>query len=607
MLSENEFFNKIYSKGFDDSTINQLLKLYADGYDLSYIDRTTQTSKLRQLRERLNKSDSNTQTAYKNEISSQKDILKFIDGDYNSNQIYLINKMEDEYADITPLLNPEYSEKQFNFLVDGMEEGIDVSWFADPKISEKNMEIFLRAAKHDINLKEFAKDYNNEQLEVILAAKVKKIDTKFLEDPLLSYRQMLVLVRAKEELNINLLDFATHNTNEYNLLMLMQIAKKNKSILFKIKDNCENFNKGQLAIINYYLEKNKDISEILIPEYSTEKMKLIMESNGIVKENIKKSKASDLNLHLYKYGFLENPSNTYSNIDEVNIIVRKDFKPTKLNLFETNNSLECIRQSYYMNNKEILEIERVPAKAQDDEKYTNLGIFNISDFGPYEINKILSKNENKISEFLNKYFLMEYNTTNDKLRITSLIDGGIKEYESPDMKLLNSYSRISSFFSSRFNNIDMSYDNEYANKEIIVELFKVFDFFNKLDIDPNDYYIIEDVRDDVGDLYCKLCIDKEDIDKKSSSDNWAQFAEFELKNTRDHLEANLDGTKYKMNFYDKDGIILDDYDELYTRRMINEMLNCEYSDFEYFGEFKSIDSCLDAVKKEESYWNEELR
>ena len=40
-----------------------------------------------------------------------------------------------------------------------------------------------------------------------------------------------------------------------------------------------------------------------------------MESNGIVKENIKKSKASDINLHLYKYGFLENPSNTYSNID----------------------------------------------------------------------------------------------------------------------------------------------------------------------------------------------------------------------------------------------------------------------------------------------------
>ena len=74
MLNENEFFNKIYSKGFDDSTINQLLKLYADGYDLSYIDRTTQTSKLRQLRERLNKSDSNTQTAYKNEISAQKDI-----------------------------------------------------------------------------------------------------------------------------------------------------------------------------------------------------------------------------------------------------------------------------------------------------------------------------------------------------------------------------------------------------------------------------------------------------------------------------------------------------------------------------------------------------
>lgn len=197
---------------FSIQQINQLLKIYDRGFDITYIDPELLTvEKLRLFIKDIN-----------NYNSEQKGLIKYgIEKKYN---IFLYS-------------NHFYSSKQMEMIIIGIEKGLDVTYYADPKFNLIQMREICQLLEYNkvkgtsIDVTRIAKvRYSAGQMHQIKDGLIKNLDVSIYEKTEFTAEQMQ-LIKIGLEKGIDVSKYANPDLSIEEMTKILN--KKNKRKWFK--------------------------------------------------------------------------------------------------------------------------------------------------------------------------------------------------------------------------------------------------------------------------------------------------------------------------------------------------------------------------------------
>lgn len=618
-LTEEKIFDIIYSKGFDNSQTNQLLKLFSDGYDLTYVDPTIHPDKLRQLRNLLKDCDIETKIIYSHAIQKKQDIISFLGLDFTPQKIFNILLLEEQNLDTFYLKQNGFTDKQFDFLYNAVENELDISWFANPKYSEGKIKTSIKAQKLSIDLSKYLNDYNDEQYEVLYEAYYenkngKFINISFLENNKLSAEQMKVILEGlKRSLDVStyadpkydpkkmsiILKFIENGFNtkwineKYSLkqliayLSLMTIDEK-----LALKICKDKYNAGQISFIEKAIRTGKNVNEILNPNYSVERMNLILSSDEPIYKDLS---FSDEALHLYRFGLIKDINEPFD-IKKVSKKVRDDIEIC-LSKEETYDyfTIPYETREYYINKDSILEIinasEQILEEAFNNLAYRNY--FNIHVFGINDAIQILLENNEKALGLLQKLNILKFNDESETFERFDLFSGQIIKTNQIDINKIFTIDIYAKYF-----------EENYYLDSTPESLNNITMFFNYLGIDIEKYYLTNNVYNANNKPCMKLCMSVEEIEKSKTHTLYSPYnytpKDECIRNLMDEtfeFEQIFKENMFVINLYDINGDLLDDSSVIYSNEEIEEMLNNEFQDF-YPVNTTSLIECIKMIKGE---------
>lgn len=639
-LTEEEFFTKIYTKGFDGPVINQLIKLFGDGYNLSYLSTDVNVNALRTLRNKINNATKEMKDAYENGIERQYDITLFNNGTYNDKRMYNIMSLPDDGLDYSILFDPEYTNEQFTVLKTAIGLNMGPIYFSDKSVKAEIMDVCVRAMELGINLEEYYKRYDEqrlyeifaiikecgnpakadevmkyvdntefsyEQLKAIHNALIDGLDISRIADPKYSTQQINEVRIAHHTYLVDVSPYINENSNSVGINILATfLSKPNseyKKILQKIEDGTK-FTDAQLFMLYKSIQKNMDIDDFIEKNYSAEKIKLCMEGKIKDKSILDNNELSDLTLHLYANGFQNKLSNDYTNpadyADCEGINIFYDVEASFKERIDIPGFSDDYENFYYISKKdEIMEIRDVTDEwGTIDERFwdTSSGEFDkeIVQFADSEIFKVLSKEEEKVSNFINKYFFIE--DKEDCVMATCLLNGNTTKIFGIDEQNLISHSQLIRIISKDCSDYSFEYHKYRGFEEN--PILKISKLFNLMDINLNEYYYLSEVFDEYGSLQDILCLDKDKV-KKIKREYGERYTEndalWDLQEATKKYQNTICNHKYAITFYDSEGFIISENSHRYSMADLIELIDDFNLEFQPIGYFSSFDRCINAV------------
>lgn len=624
-MTQEEFFTKLYKKEFNDRQINQLIRIYTEGIDASYLNKDVEIDDLRKLYQII-KANDETSATYKSALRGEVNIIKFINYNYDADRLQDLFYLEEKGISTDSILSPNFSKEQFKWLYKGREDGYDVSWFAFEEFSESKMKTAFECCKKGIDLSSYILNYNDDQFAVIFDAFLyckehKPINIKYLEDPRLSHRQMQAILNGlkggvdvskfadikynSDQMTIisNLLkdkvDITTFIDETYSAKQMLYFGNIYKKLNEKTKEIISNdYNEAQLSFL---LECTRNgvnfdkIKEIANPKYSLQRMRLILNAPKSEIEKYKDLSISDETLFLYDKKFISSLEGNF-NLDDVEDIASKSFKFRMTRNYPPSFSEQ--KNTYYTDGEDILEITNVSneykSRMQEEMLPFNPHANLISSFGFCETLYILEENPTVASSFFDKFYYPEWNEDKQELVIRELFSGDEKTYKNPAIEQMQPAKLLKTFFT---NDLYYTYGYEYLSPYEANSKF--YSILENLNLNIEDYFITEDVYGEDGIVVEKLCIKIDDL--KDRTDFFGK--PLTIKEARQILEDEASTIEklhnqnyFIMTFYDKEGNILDDYDEVYTLREVNQFLNFEYRNAEELIGCYKLSDCIKVLK-----------
>lgn len=623
-MTQEEFFTKLYKKEFNDRQINQLIRIYTEGIDASYLDKNVDIDDLRKINQIMKINDA-VSAVYKSAMRSEVNIIKFINYTYEPDRLQDLIYLEEKGISTDTILSPDFTNEQFKWLYKGRENGYDVSWFAYDNFSADKMKTAFEACKKGINLSTHILKFNDDQFNVIFEAFLyckehKPINIKYLDNPELSHRQMQAILNGLKG-GIDVSKFADIKYNPDQMTIISNLLKDNIDItsfinesysakqmmyfgnIYKIlKDKTSelldiNYNEAQLSFLLECVQNGTSfakLKEIANPEYSIQRMRLILNAPKDKIEKYKDLSISDETLFLYDKKFITSLENKFD-LDDIENIVSKTFRMSRIREYPPSFSEQ--KNTYYTNGEDILEITNVSneykTQMQEDMLPFNINTDLVSSFGFYEILYILEENKDLAQEFINKFYYPEWNEAKQDLVIRELFSGNEKHYRNPSMEQMEPSKILKAFF---LDDVHYAYGYEYFSH--YDTNYRLYDLLENLDIDINKYFITEDVYGTDGRIEEKLCIKIDDLKGKTTFfgkplDLYA--AKQILEEEAERMEKIYNQNYFIMTFYDKNGEIIDDYDEVYTMREINQFLSLDCKDMEEMIGCYRLGDCIKAL------------
>lgn len=175
-MTDEQYIEKLYLKGFSNKQVNQLLKIYTYttfwGLDLSSIDTSVDDGELRRIALSLKNHEFNNLpdliNVLKMGLNYGIDIISFFNPDMNHNVLSRIIDCAIKGYDITELYNPKYSMEHLNCLIIAIKKGYDISYLTNTDYSVVKLELILEAFDNDLDIKPYLSDYSDEQLKKII-------------------------------------------------------------------------------------------------------------------------------------------------------------------------------------------------------------------------------------------------------------------------------------------------------------------------------------------------------------------------------------------------------------------------------------------------------
>lgn len=611
-IKEEELFNKIYIKGYDDRQINQLLMLYSLGYDLSYIEVTTSSDKLRELRNYFKNGDEKIIKLFERAISEKRDIMKFLPVSLNDDRIGKILTLDGYEIDTNALMQPELSNEQFDLLAKLLNRETDISWYSDASVSYEKMKISADAEKKGINLSKYIEKFDDKQYKIIFEAyeyskEKKPINISFLEDAKLSHQQMeIILLGLKNGVNVSkyaspkyspllmtiFFKFLQSNINvdwipevfdkysEKQFEALYKLFEVDKDIALNIcKDG---YNAGQILFIADALKQGKNIENILNASFSIERMKLILENNN---DEYKDLSISDLQLHLKHYKFIKSEKDKI-NLETLSTSLKNQLLYNTDKMYTDFNNVDYIFPRYFMYEDQILEVACINDEMIEDAMERMHYDTDIHVLSMRDLLYIYSRNEDKFQKFTNEIFIIDYNTESEKFEILNLITNKrseIKTFDYSDIK----EQQIGLLFNR----------STYSDYFDVNPALSILEYLN---IDLNKYFLTEDVYDKKGRPAFKLCYNIENIKKTYTFpgvEDKFDRAEFILQNKANELECLLAENYFSIYLYSRSGHVIDS-ESMLSEYTVEHMLNEEFYEF-VETRFTSFKECVESTYKDD--------
>lgn len=605
-----EIFRIIYDKGFDDRQANQLLKLYADGYDLTYIEPTVPSEKLRQLRTFLDTCDKDVKDVLKDSIDEEQNIIPFIDLDFSADQIFRTLKLEYKEIDTTHLKQKGFSKEQFEILYDALSKKYDISWFANPNISKEKMKLALKGLNNSINLSKYIKNYNEDQCAVLLEALHFSqtnfaINISFLENEKLNFDQMkMILSGLKDKIDVSKyarpefdhkkmaiilsclregynMDWVNETYSAEQLYAYYELLKIDSSLVHKICN--DKYNAGQLSLIKEALNAGKDIKNILNPNYSIERMNLILSSDEDIYKDLT---IDDERLHLYRYGYIKDINDEYD-IEQISKNIHSSIKKCAYIDAPFVDIMAPYKEPTYLTNgEEILEVVCVSDQVIDEVLY-DLEYRHrfIECFQTSDAMSILRKNEKVALDLLNELNILKYNEENETIETFNLFKGRLLSTKSFDVKSVLSLNSYKDYFD----------ENNYYSNSFADTLNNINMFLNYLGINIEDYYLIQDVFTLDSRPCFRLCVNLENI----NSDNIKEIREA-IDYQAWELEGKLEEESYAINLYNNKGKLIDSNDTILFKDELDYILQRDYEEF-YDSFACTLEECVMQINKENTF------
>lgn len=611
-INEEELFDKIYRKNYNDKQINQLLMLYSAGYDLSYIDTSVPADKLRELKAFLKNGEEEVVKVFEKAIAEEQDIIKFLPVVLNSRRIAKILNLDSYEIDTKTLLQQELSDDQFDFLAKLLQKGTDISWYSDANISYEKMKISADAEKKGINLSKYIEKFDDKQYKVIFSAyeyakETKPINIRFLEDAKLSHQQMeIILLGLRYGVDVSkyaspkyspllmsiFFKFLQNKTNvDWIPDVFDKYSEKQFEALYKLFEIDEKiglkicrdgYNVGQLLFIIDALEQGKNIDNILNPEFSIERMKLILETND---KKYMDLSISDVQFHLQLFNFIKTVN------DEADLKKISDSLKNKLlynyeKMYTEFDNVDYILPRYFVYEDQILEVACINDELLEDTLERMHYDTDVHMFSIHDLLYIYKKNEEKFQELLDKVFIIDFNEESEKFEILNLITNKRCEIKT-----------------SNYNNIKEQEVNLLFNKSNYSDYFDInlaLSILDYLNIRIEDYFLTEDVFDKKGKTAFKLCIKIDDAEKpyRYATGDKYEHAYFNLQSKATELEGILSENYFSVYLYHRSGHVIDS-ESMLSEYSIEHMLADEFYEF-IETDFRSFKECADMLYKDDT-------
>lgn len=609
-MTQEEFFTELYKKQFNDKQINQLIRIYTEGADASYFGNSIDVDELRKINQIL-KDKNEISEIYKDALKNKVDFIKFLHKEYDVERLRILLALEVDGINTDLILSPEFSDEQFNFLRKGLIKKLDISWFADETIPAEKMKIALKSSEKEIPMPHYIKRFSDKQLEVLYDAllyckEVEAINVNFLDNPNFTSRQMQIILNGlkgkvdvskyafekyspdqmtiisnflKEKIDIT--EFLDEKYSATQMLYYGNMAKIDKKIAIELLN--PDFDDAQLSFLLDCIKTRKNtekIKEIAKPEYSLQRMRLILNAKKENKELYKDLSITDQTLFLFDKGFIKNLSEKYEDIFDLEDVVSDTYK---IHIPKRNKEplfVSCEKNSYYTNGEDIIEITNVTDEYTREARNTDDLFFDVErrlvhEFGFPEVSYIIEKNIKKAQEFIDKYYYPYWDKETQTLCVVELFSGNKKNYKNPTLENLEPNKILSNFF---VDTLPYAYAYEYttpyeANSQL-------YDLLQNLEIDINEYFITENVYDNEGRILEKLCLNKEHLN------NYKDFrgnpidereAQHMIEREAAQIEAMYNQDYFIMTIYDKKGRLIDDTPDVYTMRDVNDILKFDLS------------------------------
>lgn len=631
-MTQEEFFTELYKKNFNDKQINQLIRIYTEGFDASYLGKEVDVDDLRKISQIL-KDKNELSEAYEFGLKNKVDFVKFLYKEYTYNRLKTLLILESDSINTDLISSPLFSDEQFDCLRKGLENEYDVSWFADEKISVEKMKIALKCCAKEIDLSHYIKRFTDKQLEVLYDAFLyckehESINIKFLDNPNFTHRQMQIILNGLKG-KVDVSKFASEKYNPDQMTMISNLLKENIDITsfldekytatqmyyyghmykFDKKTTLElinpKFNDAQLSFLLDCIKERKSsetIKEIANPEYSLQRMRLIINTKKENREKYKDMSITDETLFLYDKKFINNLSEKYEDISEVEDIVSDTFKIHLPKRSKEPLFVSCEENVYYTNGEDIIEVSNVTdeytreARQDYDHLYFNAERAFVNEFGYHEVLYILEKNSEKVKNFIDKYYYPYWEQSTNTLCITELFSGVTKTFKNPSLEYLEPTRIINSFFTD---DLPYAYAREYLTP--YEANYKLYELLENLNVDINEYFITEDVYDSEGRVMEKLCINKEILSQcRDFAGN--PVSEMSAKGTLEKhaaaIEAMYNQDYFIITIYDKKGNIIDDCPDIYTMRDVNDILKFDLSGTTEMIGCRNVSECIRSLTEE---------
>lgn len=356
----------------------------------------------------------------------------------------------------------------------------------------------------------------------------------------------------------------------------------------------ENYNISQLSFLYTCLQKNKDISNINNSSYSANRMNLILKSND---DFYKNPEITDLQAHCIFYKLMNKEEILSKNDEEIKKDVYEKYKrsPKFNNVNNIRTHKDDFMSNYLINNDKILEIVRDEQFIRYCNCKRNFPDF-IKTFGYNEVLNIINKNIDNIYQYFEKTHFIDYNIKTNNYYVYDLFANkdNIYYYNATNTDYNNIINKIiKDYIDNCKINIKDAKDYDYLHK-----FNKIFEIFNELNINIENYYLIKNINNEYKELVAILCISKDENIQEYIKKNYSGYENCEeiLEEAQSATERLL-RDKYIINEYDLDGNLISGIDTLFNMEQINFMLNNGLKNMTQMGSYCNINDFLDSLKK----------
>ena len=328
--NENGFLNKLYFFKFNPKQVNQMLKFYRAGYDLSDFD--IDADKLRNLYNGLDNNlfSAKLQAFIYSGLENHLNIFNFADEKFNNFDSFdIIKNILLEGYDTSFMENPHFTREQITQIYKGLKEHVDISVYANPEFTPNKMEIILKGLINKFDMKKYL-EFNEEQLsEIYLGLSYNEetkntIDiTRFANKDFSSEQMKLIRENLMNGINVDLFAKPSFNLEQMEIIAKGLNNNSFPSDLIPLYADCKfssyqmqafyqnilnaeenNFDKiidlfipeydeAQMLFLGFCINNNIDIKEFSDPEYTFEDMLQI-------EKFLSKKKDIDITIHDFK-------------------------------------------------------------------------------------------------------------------------------------------------------------------------------------------------------------------------------------------------------------------------------------------------------------------